>query len=105
MRRALVAIALAALAAGALAAPASADFGISEFDVSFGNEDGSPDIQAGAHPYAITISFEMNTEEGSEGGEVPEEVVKDLVVFLPLGFVANPTAVPRCSTVDFVVIV
>ena len=51
----------------AVAAPAQADFGLSEFDVSFENEDGTSETQAGAHPFAVTTAFEINTEQPING--------------------------------------
>ena len=73
-----------------VAVPAQAEFGIKEFDVYFEDEEGGAEMQAGAHPFAMTTSFEVNTEEGPEGGEVPDGEVKDLVVTHAPGFVGNP---------------
>lgn len=75
-------------------APAQAEFGLKEFDVAFEDEEGGAVMQAGSHPFAMKTSFEVNTEEGPEGGEVPDGEVKDMIVFQIPGFVGNPTAVP-----------
>jgi hypothetical protein len=97
---AVLAIALLVLAAPAVA---QADFGLNDFDVTFTNEDGSIDTQAGSHPFAMTTSFTINqdTEEGPEGGMISDEVVKDVIVTQVTGLAGNPSAVPRCSTIDF----
>jgi hypothetical protein len=93
------------------AASASAEpFGVRSFEISATNqptpgqlanhEPGSPDLQAGSHPYALTTSFVM--DEGQEtdvGGNVEfleTEGLKDAQVMLPPGFVGNPNAVPTC---------
>ncbi len=83
------------------AAPAVADFGLSEFDVSFTNQDGSPANQAGSHPYAMTTTLYLNFHTDSKLGTVPDAEIKDLMVELPAGFTGDPSAVPRCSNADF----
>ncbi|HEU4905421.1 MAG TPA: hypothetical protein VFT19_04810 [Solirubrobacterales bacterium] len=88
----------------ALTAPASASFGLSDVEVSFTDEEGSPVTQAGAHPFEMTTSFEVNSKEVEEGGEsiqVVDGQLRDLDVDLPAGFAGNPTAVPTCDTVTF----
>ena len=106
--RALAALCAALLAAAALCAlPANAGaaVGLSEFDVSFTGPEGSPLTQAGAHPYAMSTTFAVNTKEGPEGGTVPDEAVKDLLIAQVPGFAGIPTAVPRCSSLDFLQLV
>lgn len=61
---ALLAVMLVALV---VAASAQAAFGLEEFDVSFENEDGTSETQAGAHPFAVTTAFEINTEQPING--------------------------------------
>ncbi|HEY7831673.1 MAG TPA: hypothetical protein VIC06_14015 [Solirubrobacteraceae bacterium] len=86
-------IALAALTpAGAMAS-----FGISGFDGSITNQDGSPDTQAGSHPYAYTTRIAFNTLTNHFGEQAPDGNVKDVRVEVPAGLVGDPTAVPRCS--------
>jgi len=70
MRRALIIpLALAVLVALALAASAAqADFGLEGFEVGFTDKDGEPEMQAGSHPFAMSTSFEMRTEEIEEPG-------------------------------------
>jgi hypothetical protein len=76
-----------------------AEFGISKFKVAATNQDGTPDLQAGSHPYALTTAFELNVS--SEPGKVFEGEVKDLSVGLPPGLVGDPTATPRCTDAEF----
>ena len=74
-----------------------AELGFSNVDGWFTNADGTSDVQAGSHPYALTVAFALNnTREGEEetpaGGEA-----RGLDFKLPPGLVGNPTAVPECS--------
>lgn len=100
MRRLLLTCCLATLAALGAAAPAAADFGLGEFDVSFLGPGGEAVTQAGSHPFAVTTTLALNTEETPEG-IFPAGSAKDLVVSLPPGFIGDQTAVPRCSGLDF----
>jgi hypothetical protein len=65
-------------------------FGFASFDGWFSNADGTPDTQAGSHPYALTINFNMNDYAGNPNRE------RNLAVGVPPGLVGDPTAVPRC---------
>ena len=94
-RRRVAAATLVALVAvlvfGAVPAVAS-EFGLTRFAVSARNADGTPDVQAGSHPYALTTTFISNTE-----GDI-----KDARLELPPGFVGNPKAVPQCPYQVFI---
>jgi hypothetical protein len=95
------ALAAAALCCAALASPARAEFGLNGVDVAFTeNAGGDPVTQAGSHPFAMTISFRVNGEE-TAGGFLLDGAVRDAFFAQPEGLVANPTAAPRCSGVDF----
>ena len=76
-----------------------AGFGIKDFSLQPLSMDGTPDVQAGGHPFTLMTTFDLNTDnqETVEGvtNHTPEEV-KDVVVNLPLGFVGNPQIAPRC---------
>jgi len=75
-------------------------FGIESFTNGFFNQDGSPDAQAGSHPWAIKTSFSLNSRlEGN--GLTPDGDIKDLQVELPAGFVGNATIVPQCTSQQF----
>jgi len=89
-------------------APARAAFGLNGFEARFLNEDGSAATQAGSHPFAITTSLGVNTRtdprfvsEVNPEGRIPDGEVKDLHFSLPPGLIGSRTAVPRCSTADF----
>jgi hypothetical protein len=69
--------------------------------VSIVNQDGSPDTQAGSHPFAYTTTVAVDTEE-REGIPAPAGGdVKDIEVALPSGFVGDPSAVPQCTLERF----
>ncbi len=57
--------------------------------------------QAGGHPWALTTTGELTSEEfvppNGEPVVVPTRDPKDLVVSLPPGLLGDPQAVPRCS--------
>jgi len=78
--------------------------GAEGFDGSVLNADGSPDTQAGSHPYEATTSFAFDTKTDNFGQPVPDGDAKDIEVELPPGFIGNPDAVPRCPIGQFDVI-
>jgi hypothetical protein len=71
------------------------EFGVTKLKVSARNEDGTPDLQAGSHPYALTTTLTLN-EAGPTTGDL-----KDLRFELPPGIVGNPDAIPKCTYQDF----
>jgi hypothetical protein len=88
---------LVALAASAGAGPAAADFGIADFGgelAADGNH--TPSIQAGAHPFSVTVRFQVNTVSDSFGRVLPDGALRDVRVDLPAGFVGNAVSVPTC---------
>ena len=101
MRRSILALAAATAACLALASPAAAEsFGIHDVDISFADAEGATQTQAGSHPYAMTVKFEANTLE--EGAQLyPVAATKDLEIWQMPGFIGDQSAVPRCSTLDF----
>jgi hypothetical protein len=70
-------------------------FGVTRFEISARNVDGTRDVQAGSHPYALTSTFLFN-EAGPSSGDV-----KDLQLELPPGIVGNPDATPKCTYQEF----
>lgn len=104
-RRVLLFAVLAALVA---ASPASAEFGFKRLDVTFTAADGSPQTEAGTHPFAMTTDLDFNTvfdpDLGEGGVDVPDGAARNLFVDLPPGLIGNPTATPRCSGEDFATI-
>jgi hypothetical protein len=75
-------------------------------EVAAVNKDGSPDSQAGSHPYSLNTSLVLNQPEEFEPKN-PNLVrpaaggLKDVRVELPPGFVGNPNATPKCSYHEF----
>ncbi len=98
MKRLALTLALAALC---LPASAQAEYSIEDFDVTFTGPKGETVSQAGAHPFAMTTSFRVHGEPTPEGGYLLDEPIKDLLATQMAGFAGAPTAVPSCSTADF----
>jgi hypothetical protein len=90
------------LLGAATTAQAQVPFGLSEFDVSFANENGSLDTQAGSHPFAMSTTAHFNAQPTGEGGQEAGEPIKDVFVSELPGFIGATTAVPQCSSADFV---
>jgi hypothetical protein len=69
-------------------------FGFANWDVWFSNAAGTPDTQAGSHPYEATFALAFNrlADGGLAGGEA-----RDLEAELPPGFFGEPGAVPQCT--------
>jgi hypothetical protein len=82
------------------------EFGLQRLGISARNEDGSPDIQAGSHPFALTTTFALNQAPASLVGKGDQSKayadLKDARFELPTGFVGNPNAVPQCSYQEFI---
>ncbi len=92
-----------------LFATARVGFGIKAkgFGVSFLNEDGTPDTQAGSHPFKMVTNFEFNShyqrvESNADSQYVrePDGSLKDLAVDLPPGLVGDPNATAKKCTVQ-----
>jgi hypothetical protein len=60
------------------------------------NADGSPDTEAGSHPFQLTTDIAMN--QNSEGQPA---AAKDLRFDLPPGLIGNPTPFPQCPLAKF----
>jgi hypothetical protein len=78
---------------------AGASFGVNHFEVQFLNKDGTPDTQAGSHPYEMVTSFAFNTKAerqmaGWDSPYIPEPAgnVRDVIVDFPPGFYGDPNA-------------
>jgi uncharacterized repeat protein (TIGR01451 family) len=80
-------------------------FGLASIEQMSLNRDGSPDRQAGSHPYQMITNFVLNNVGRRQRGfarEVGEpEEVRDLEVGLPVGLVGSATAVPKCPRALF----
>jgi uncharacterized repeat protein (TIGR01451 family) len=69
-------------------------FGFPQFDGWFTNADGTPDTQAGSHPYEATFFLGLNelANKRMAGGEA-----RNVEVDLPPGLFGDPNAVPQCT--------
>jgi hypothetical protein len=92
---------------GALAATAShpvavgdtpVPFGVSNYEMSAENEGGSPDTQAGSHPFQLTTTLLFNQNFNPED---PPGLAKDLHFKLPPGLIGNPSPFPQCTDAQF----
>ncbi len=80
-------------------------FGVKAFDVNFLNENGTPDTQAGSHPYELVNNISLNTrfmpeESNADSPYViePAGTIKDLTLDLPPGVVGDPNATTKKCT-------
>jgi hypothetical protein len=103
--RLFTSVLLGAALAGLIAAPASLGFGLKDFALKIVDSEGSPSMQAGSHPFALTGSFDVQTEDNPQLGEIPVGQLRDLTTVAPPGLTASPFATPRCKSVDFVTVV
>ena len=92
-------VATRALSVGAGPTP----FGVQMLDLVPEAVGGAPATQAGAHPFQLTTTLEMNETPGQGGS--PEiaggSFVKDVHFHLPPGLVGDPSAIPQCTTGQF----
>lgn len=115
-RRVWAAVAFALLLMLWVALPAragAAEFGFTPggLEMTASNRDGTPDTQAGSHPYALATQIAVNAESVEEfdpaaGAVKPIQVpsgglVRDIEVNLPPGLVGNPGATPQCPLKSF----
>lgn len=101
--RTLAAAALVACV-GLLAFGASnawASFGITKFDGSVLNQDGSGATQAGSHPWEASATIAFPTKTDSAGNLEPDGNVRDIQVELPAGLVGDPSTIPECAEDQF----
>jgi hypothetical protein len=82
--------------------PAMAEFGVERFAISARNENGTPDVQAGSHPYALTTTFVLNQPLCNGETCIAEGDPKDVKVELPPGLVGDANATPRCTYETFI---
>ncbi|HTC58833.1 MAG TPA: hypothetical protein VK691_01820 [Solirubrobacteraceae bacterium] len=81
-------------------ASASETFGIERVGAQTREAGGAPAVQAGSHPYSLTVSLGFNhhpTTEVNFGLEVPDGNVRTLEAVLPAGLVVNLLGVEKCS--------
>ncbi len=82
-------------------------FGVKLLEVAFLNEDGTPDTQAGSHPFEVVNNVEFKShfarkESNADSLYVqePNGTVKNLFVDLPPGFSGDPNATTAKCTVQ-----
>jgi uncharacterized repeat protein (TIGR01451 family) len=71
---------------------------------SITNADGSIDVQAGSHPYQLSVGMALNQVAPGEAGDplrIPAGGEKDISGELPQGVVVNPEAAPKCTEAEF----
>ena len=76
-------------------------FGVDAFDGQIAADSaGAPSTQAGGHPYAASLAIDLNTVTNPDppfGPLWPVEPVKDVLVDLPAGLIANSGEMDRCT--------
>jgi NHL repeat len=84
-----------------------AGFGIKQFEVSFLNQDGTPDVQAGSHPYEMVTNIAFNTdavrrEDLHDLRYIAQPIgnPRDLVFHFPPGFFGDPNAMAHKCTLS-----
>jgi hypothetical protein len=84
--------------------PEKVRFGIDRFSAKEEEEGGKETVQAGAHPFQITNTIQLNAgvmpDTRSEGVEMPAQL-RNLSFPLPAGVVGNATVNPQCNLNDF----
>ena len=86
---------------------APASFGVDKLEQLALNEDGTPDTQAGSHPFQYVTTLQLNEQLTVSKGVVKDVPVrapalpKDLHFDLPPGLIGNPTIVPQCTMKQF----
>ncbi len=95
------------LALLSLPTTAQADFGFlpgpEGFSVAATNGGGSPDLQAGSHPWELstTVNFKLAGGAPEPGGPYTDGDLKDLQIELPPGLIENPAALQQCGLAQF----
>jgi hypothetical protein len=107
----IVALALSAASLVALhSAPSAQAAGFEivpgSFDFYVHNQDGTADLRAGAHPFAVTTKFALETEDDARNSDPAVRVpaganLRNASAGLPPGLVGNPYAAPQCTMGEF----
>ncbi len=76
-------------------------FGPTSLEASVNNSNGTPETQAGGHPYELTARIDLATEvrEAPDGTTLPTSIqdLRDLIIDLPAGLLGAVTATPTCT--------
>ncbi len=90
--------------------PKPTEYGLEHFELTPEEEDGSPALQAGGHPFQLTTTIELNqtlrTDPFKKTSEVypsTPELTRNLTTTLPAGLVADArsSVFPQCSAAAF----
>ena len=77
-------------------------FGFPDWDVWFTNANGTPDTQAGSHPYEATFALRLAERATKQNGSyLAGGYVRNLEARLPPGFFGQPQVVPECTRTQF----
>jgi hypothetical protein len=76
-------------------------FGLDSVSVSSYEEDGSPAVQAGGHPYGLTVDVQLNSVLRGGKHLFPVGNAKTFEVRAPAGLVGDPQAVAQCPREAF----
>jgi uncharacterized repeat protein (TIGR01451 family) len=76
-------------------------FGLDSVSVSSYEEDGSPAVQAGGHPYGLTVDVQLNSVLRGGKHLFPVGNAKTFEVRAPAGLVGDPQAVAQCPREEF----
>jgi hypothetical protein len=74
--------------------------GLTQADVWFSNADGTPDTQAGSHPYLATFVFDLATTltpNSLKEGRTSGSEIRDLETRMPAGLLGNLSGTPTCT--------
>jgi hypothetical protein len=74
------------------------NFGVEQYEMKAENADGSPDTQAGSHPFQLTTVEALSQ---TANPFKPPAAVKDLRFNLPPGLIGNPNPFPQCPLTKF----
>jgi hypothetical protein len=77
---------------------AAIQFGVQQYELRLENADGTPDTQAGSHPFQLTSVIDLN--QSAYRSEPPAQV-KDLRFHLPPGLIGNPVPFSQCPLNKF----
>lgn len=80
-------------------------FGVEDYELTPEEEGGGVDTQVGSHPFQLTTTLVLNQKPSLNANGTfsanPVALPKDLSFKWPPGLIGNPTAVPRCTLVQF----
>ncbi|HET9199003.1 MAG TPA: hypothetical protein VFN92_12215 [Solirubrobacterales bacterium] len=107
--KATAALFLATLSLGILAGSSAANEGVfritpGSLDQTFTHEDGSEDLQAGSHPFAVSNEFKFDSV--TDPTEPPTQITagaspRRIHALEYPGLIGNPFGVPQCSQAEF----